>query len=68
MKVRDLHDFANQQRAPHFLQDLQDGFVEDHMVVLYLAQVGNEFVYLLFAYLQTMVQLLIHHLTQLELL
>jgi hypothetical protein len=38
------------------------------MVILYLKEITDKFVYLLLADLQTVVQLLIHYLSQLELL
>lgn len=54
-QICNFHNFASEQSIPDFLQDLKDGLVEDDMVVLYLRKVVYKFIYLLFAYLKSVV-------------
>lgn len=68
LQVGHLHDFAAEQSLSHLPQYFQDGLVENHVVVLHLVQVVHKLVDLLLADLQTVVELLVHDLAELELL
>jgi hypothetical protein len=67
-EVTNLHHLALEESLAYFRQDAKHGFVEYDMVILDFLQVGHELVHLLLTDLQTVVQLLVHYLPQLELL
>lgn len=55
LKIWDFHDFALEESVSDFFEDLEDRVVEDDMIVLDLVQIWDEFVDLLFAYLESVV-------------
>lgn len=55
LEIWDFHNFALEEGVPDFFENLEDGVVEDNMVILDLVKICDEFVDLLFAYFKPVI-------------
>lgn len=68
LQVGKLHNLPPKQCQSDLLEYVEDSIVEDNVIILHLLQIADKLVHLLFTNLQTVVQFLIHYLSQLKLL
>ncbi len=55
-----LHNFSAKQCPSDIFEDIQDGIIQNLMIVSDLTQIFNELVYLFLTQLQSVFQLLVH--------
>ena len=55
LQIRELHNFSPEQGLPDLSEDIQNGIIENDVIIFDLEEVADKFIDLLFAYFQPMV-------------